>query len=415
MAAALARVKKELGADAVILHTRTFKRGGVLGIGARQYIEITASNDVNVRPARGRREPAVAKNAPPVKNTLLNKTYAGGSAASTAVAPAPTFGEAIRAGAAINLPVPPLYPPPALPSSQTPEQLASEVRQIHQMVHRMMRRQGAVPREEMPEALFEQYLALIQQEVSEELAEQVVAAVSDELSPSQKRDTKAIREAVARRVAKMIPVDTASAAIAKPADGRPLTIALIGPTGVGKTTTLAKLAATFKLRHKKKVAMVTIDTYRIAAVDQLRTYASIINVPLHVAQTLAEMREALAQCKGCDVVLIDTAGRSQRDDIKLDALRQFIDVANPHEVHLVLAGTSSQAVLMEAAQRFAGVRSDRIIFTKLDEAVNFGVLLNVVHKVNKQLSYVTTGQEVPHQIEPGRPERLAGLILGERL
>jgi flagellar biosynthesis protein FlhF len=125
------------------------------------------------------------------------------------------------------------------------------------------------------------------------------------------------------------------------------------------------------------------------------------------------MSEALAKCRDYDVVLIDTAGRSQRDDGKLDQLAAFIAAANPHEVHLVLSSTANEHVLLEAAERFTKMRIDHIIFTKLDEAVSFGVLLNVVRKVNKQLSYITTGQEVPHQIEPGRSERLAGLILGE--
>jgi flagellar biosynthesis protein FlhF len=115
------------------------------------------------------------------------------------------------------------------------------------------------------------------------------------------------------------------------------------------------------------------------------------------------------------VVLIDTAGRSQHDREKLSQLKSFIEAAQPDEVHLVLASTGTQKVLMQAIERFSEVRTDRIIFTKLDEAVSFGVLVNVIRRVNKRLSFVTTGQEVPHQIEPGRGERLAGLILGESL
>ena len=163
------------------------------------------------------------------------------------------------------------------------------------------------------------------------------------------------------------------------------------------------------------MALITIDTYRIAAVEQLRTYANIIGLTLHVVTTLDEMRQALEECRDADAVLIDTAGRSQRDGEKLDQLKAFLDVASPHETHLVLSSTCSQPVLMEAVERFSEVRTDRIIFTKLDEAVSFGVLVNVARKVNKQLSYVTTGQEVPHQIEPGQGERLAGLILGEKV
>ena len=188
---------------------------------------------------------------------------------------------------------------------------------------------------------------------------------------------------------------------------------MVGPTGVGKTTTIAKLAATFKLKQKKNVGLITLDTYRIAAVDQLRTYANIIGIPLHVVTGSDELRNALRKCAGCDVILIDTAGRSQRDDPRLKELRSLIDIADPHEVHLVLSSTCAQPVLMEIVDRFSDVRADRIIFTKLDEAVSFGVLLNVARTVNKRLSYVTTGQEVPHQIEPSSPTRLASLVLGD--
>ncbi|MFW6033221.1 MAG: flagellar GTP-binding protein, partial [Phycisphaeraceae bacterium] len=111
-------------------------------------------------------------------------------------------------------------------------------------------------------------------------------------------------------------------------------------------------------------------------------------------------------------VLIDTAGRSQRDDPHLEELASFIDAADPHEVHLVLSSTCTQRVLLDTIERFSTIRTDRIIFTKLDEAVTFGVIINVMRTVRKRLSYVTTGQEVPHQIEPGRPERLAELVLG---
>jgi len=128
-----------------------------------------------------------------------------------------------------------------------------------------------------------------------------------------------------------------------------------------------------------------------------------------------ELKDGLARCADCDVVLIDTAGRSQRDDAKLEQLRAFIQAAAPNEVHLVLSSAASQQVLMDAVERFSMIEADGIILTKLDEAVTFGVVVNVMQKVNKKLSYVTTGQEVPHQIEAGDPNRMARLILGEKL
>ena len=160
--------------------------------------------------------------------------------------------------------------------------------------------------------------------------------------------------------------------------------------------------------------MITLDTYRIAAVDQLRTYADIIGIPLHIANSPTEVPNVMKQCGNFDVILVDTAGRSQRDGERLTQLNAFLEAIRPHETHLVLSSTSSQRVMMEAVERFSALRHDHLIFSKLDEAVNFGVLLNVARKVDKSLSYVTTGQEVPNQIEVGNANRLAALVLGEQ-
>jgi flagellar biosynthesis protein FlhF len=146
-------------------------------------------------------------------------------------------------------------------------------------------------------------------------------------------------------------------------------------------------------------------------VDQLRTYAEIIGLPLKVAMSPTEMGSVCESLIDCDVILIDTAGRSQRDAGRLDELRQFVAAAKPHQTHLVLSSAASQSVLLEAAQRFSQVTPDRVIFTKLDEAVNFGVLVSVARKVSLKLSYVTTGQEVPDHIEAGRPDRIARLLI----
>jgi len=181
---------------------------------------------------------------------------------------------------------------------------------------------------------------------------------------------------------------------------------------VGKTTTVAKLAATFKLRHGKKVGLITADTYRIAAVEQLRTYASIIGIPLQVAGTPDEMQKAVRSLANCDVILIDTAGRSQNDQNRIAELSRIVTAADPHEVHLVLSSTAGEKVLLKEAEVFSEVGIHRVVLTKLDEAVSFGMLINVIREVGKQLSFVTTGQEVPEHLECGRGERLAALVLG---
>ncbi|MEX0655212.1 MAG: flagellar biosynthesis protein FlhF [Phycisphaeraceae bacterium] len=441
MAEALVHVRRTMGADAVILHTRSYKRGGVLGFGARSVVEVTAADGREVgrkkRTAALRdRQPQLAelmakrgrsaeydnareagrlqspgpgpRNEPALAGDLIKRTYAAARAEfekSQAATPAPVA------------PVP-IAAPAAPAAASNPEQLAEEMKAIKRMVARMMTSKQARGRGEakpdVPDKLFDQYLALLEQEVAEELAEEIVGQVRGQLSDADLDNEQACRKAVMETVAQVLPAGEAANCKSQPThDGRPRTIALVGPTGVGKTTTVAKLAATFKLKHKQKVGLITLDTYRIAAVDQLRTYAGIIGVPLRVVTSPAELEQAIASFHDCDAVLIDTAGRSQRDDPRLSELASYIEAATPHEVHLVLSSTCTQKVLEDTIERFSKIHTDRIIFTKLDEAVTFGVVLNVMRKVKKRLSYITTGQEVPHQIEPGRPDRLAALMLGE--
>lgn len=300
-------------------------------------------------------------------------------------------------------------------SEHAPAEPSDDMRAIRSMVGQILERQRAAVAPSsvrpMPQQLFDIYLELIGQDVSDEIADDIVREVQQSLSENDLQDAEVVRRAVRERLIAMIPAsDTPTAAA--PRDGRPRTIALIGPTGVGKTTTVAKLAATFKLRHGQRVGLVTSDTYRIAAVDQLRTYANIIGLPLKVVRAPSEMAEACHQLRDCDVILIDTAGRSQKDREKLDELGAFIDAADPHEVHLVLSSTASERVLLQEAESFGALRADRIILTKLDEAVSFGMLVNVMQRVGKQLSFLTTGQEVPEHLEAGSSDRLASLVLG---
>lgn len=420
MAEALLLVKRDLGADAVILHTRTSRKGGWMGFGGRTVVEVTAGTDVNVAPrqrstrtARPTRANQVAVEMPEQRtpSSALRRAYRSSAPAPVDDSPAPPVagesGSRIATTAAVAS--------PPLSQTATDPQLANELQQLRRLMGRLVRHQGDTPRPDLPEHLFEQYLALLEQEVGEELVEEVVTSVRAELGTEELADPERVRQSILKALAQLIPAEPTDPIEQKDAQSRPRTIALIGPTGVGKTTTVAKLAATFKLQHKLNVSLITIDTYRIAAVEQLKTYAQIIGVPLHVVLTPLELKQAIARCRDCDVVLIDTAGRSQHDREKLSQLKSFIEAAQPDEVHLVLASTGTQKVLMQAIERFSEVRTDRIIFTKLDEAVSFGVLVNVIRRVNKRLSFVTTGQEVPHQIEPGRGERLAGLILGESL
>ena len=189
------------------------------------------------------------------------------------------------------------------------------------------------------------------------------------------------------------------------------TVALVGPTGVGKTTTVAKLAANFALREKFRVALITADTYRIAAVEQLKTYADLIGIPIEVIYTPQELKGAMQRHQDKQLVLIDTAGRSPANQPQMMELENLLAVDSSIEKHLVLSATTKFTECLDAVARFRPSRPQRYLFTKLDEACNLGTLLSLMHHDPKPLSYITTGQNVPDDIEPADPERLTNLML----
>jgi flagellar biosynthesis protein FlhF len=277
------------------------------------------------------------------------------------------------------------------------------------MVLDLVKQSRAQSNPDVPEELFDHYMNLIQNQVANELAQEVIKNIQTTLRPDQRKNPEIIREKLAEQLERMMPV---AGPIVRTKVSGPHVVALIGPTGVGKTTTVAKLAANLKLRENRRVGLITIDTYRIAAVDQLKKYADILGSSLRVVPSPEELKEAIKSMNDCEYVLIDTAGRSPADTLKLHELKNFLSVAAPDEVHLVLSTTASQECIENAIARFGEVRVDKIIFTKLDEAVHVGVILNVIRKVNKSLSYITTGQDVPDDIEVGKPKKLAQRILG---
>jgi flagellar biosynthesis protein FlhF len=517
MAEALDAVKRDLGVDAAVLHTRSYKRGGVLGIGRKTVVEVTAATASEAGPLRT--PPAGARgtrpnSGPPAKPTAASaaRAYKPSATSSPKAAERAAAGvevkrldllaaiEEHRKAVASNPETatasakhPPAFPlDDALPSrhatmdsSRTPSRVAEphtvtrsispdravaadaapasgsgtaavaqrfiltaveppakttrksstgtpatpvdatddsramqeEMQAIRSMVTQILEHQrqdrpraaGGASRD-WSAALTDLAVRLDAQELAPEIAHGLLTDVDRELGDAADDETRAAAS-LRRRIMGLIPTaeDTLSR---QPDDGRPLTVALIGPTGVGKTTTLAKLAAAFKLKKARRVGLITCDTYRIAAVEQLRTYANIIGLPLKVVLSPDEMRQACRQLRDCDVILIDSAGRSQRDRDRIAELKGFVDAADPHEVHLVLSCTAGEKVLAQEVAAFSQARVDRVILSKLDEAVTFGGVINLLRRVGRPLSFVTTGQEVPDHIEQGRADRLADLLLG---
>jgi flagellar biosynthesis protein FlhF len=376
MKEALAQVRRDLGGDAIILATREVRRRRLFGLGMRELIEVTVSKD--------------ATGTPP------------GDAPAWEPAPAPA--PAPASASVLSVPMPSRPATPVL-HGQFGEQLS----RLHTMVEDLSR-QGRIDHllPDLPGALVPTYAQLLEAEVPEVLARRLVRHVAEALEPGEMHCAEAVRDALCNAVEECVPT---APPIATAAGVRRI-VALVGPTGVGKTTTVAKLAANFKLAHGFRPGLVTVDTYRIAAVAQLRTYAEIINLPLAVANAPGEMRGAIDELGDVDLVLIDTAGRSPRDEVKIRELADFLAEAQPDEVHLVLSAVAGERSLRSAVERFARVRADRLILTKLDEADGLGGVLAVLGQADRPVSYLTTGQAVPDDIEPADRRRLARLILG---
>jgi len=190
-------------------------------------------------------------------------------------------------------------------------------------------------------------------------------------------------------------------------------VSFIGPTGVGKTTTLAKMAAMEAVARGRKTALITVDTFRIGAVSQLQTYARIMGIPLEVAASRSELQGAIGKHKGCDSIFIDTAGRSPGKDQDIRDLRDVLEIPEKITNYLVLSATTRYQNLLYAEEKFGVVPYESYIFTKLDEAPDASPMINFLISRHKPVSYFTTGQQVPEDIEAASRKRLASLILSK--
>lgn len=385
---ALAMVRRDLGPDAAVLHTREVRAGGWWGwLRGRRRIEVTASAGVNV-PSR---LPGTPSRLAERTDTTLGPEFLPRSAAPSGA----------LAATVADLRCP-----------QTPAGLSDEVRgrlsELQTMVRQLCRQTPWGGQRDLPETLFRLFTDLIEADVDEDLARELIDRVRADASDSELADPVLLRA----RIARLIESEIVTLGPIPITPGRRRLVAMVGPTGVGKTTTIAKLAAIYRLKQKRSVGLITVDTYRIAAVEQLRTYADIIDLPMQVVSTPREMRDAVRRMNALDLILLDTAGRSPKDGIKIQELRAFLSEAGADEVYLVLSAVGAAKTLVQTAERFAPVGTTGLVFTKLDEATSLGALVPVIRHSRLPLAYLTNGQNVPDDIEVAEPARVARLILG---
>lgn len=367
MQQALSQVKNTFGSDALILQTRKFRKGGFLGFFGRDLVEVTA---------------AAADEGERHQEPLFVETS---SPRDSQRATVPDFIEDFD--------------------------VKEEIKDIKLLLGEMradLETSWPADGRTYPGHFKQVYQALKANEVEERLARRIINKAMQELHPSLWDDQDEITATVEGIIVKRLLLPRP---IVFKKENEKKRVALVGPTGVGKTTTIAKLAAIFSILEKKRVALATLDTYRVAAVEQLKTYADIIAVPLEVAYTPKELQEAVASHEDKDLVLIDTAGRSPLNELAMAELKAFLEPYPELEVFLVMGATTKQADLMEIAARFGELPIDQLIFTKLDETTKFGVILNIVNSLRKGLAYITTGQGVPDDIEVPDPVKLARMIM----
>ncbi|HOS92488.1 MAG TPA: flagellar biosynthesis protein FlhF [Armatimonadota bacterium] len=404
---ALAQVRQDLGPDAVILTTREISRSRFLGIGRRRAVEIVAAQDIRLREGRpdrhdrGRARPRAPERARPHVSSPAISRDPQPLASATPSALREPFGASSPAAAA------------AAGDPATRERLEELERHLSTMrvaldavVHPAEPTAPVVPplSEPGPE-LGPLYRILCEADVSPALAAEIVLAAGNGSGGDGRPE--AVRAQLVERL-------VTSGPIGRPEGEKPRVVALVGPTGVGKTTTIAKLAGEYTFMHNCRVGLLTVDTYRVAAVEQLRTFAKIMTVPVQVAASPREARECLDKFTRPELILVDTAGRSQKHDEQVRALQKLLAAVEPDEVHLVLSATTKSRDLIDVVKRFREVGVDRMIFTKLDETNSYGPVLNVAVESGLPISYVTNGQMVPEDIALATPGYLADLVMGGR-
>lgn len=355
---ALHQVKNDLGPDALILQTQKVKKRPPLSLFKKEFVEVTAALDPNNR-----------KSQKPDKSdaiTLFEQKF---------------------------------------------KLLQKQLSDVGSMVNNIKTQLNSSEMQKLPESLTKLYNYLVADaEVENIIAEKLLFEVHESLNSEEAADEEKLQEEFKKLLISKLNISGQIAI----KNGERKVVILVGPTGVGKTTTLAKLAAYFSLVEKRKIALLTADTYRIAAVDQLKTYAEIINIPLEVAITPEECKAALAAHADKEIVLIDTAGRSPYNSEQIKELKSIIKASTPCDIHLVLSAATTIVETMKAINAFGEDNISSLLFTKLDETSTLGRLVSILIKTNIPLSYVTNGQNVPQDITVYDAARLAEMILSNR-
>ncbi|WP_339227726.1 flagellar biosynthesis protein FlhF [Oceanobacillus sp. FSL K6-2867] len=353
MPEAMNQVRKELGSDAVILNSKEIQQRGMFGIFKKKQIEVVAALDPNL--IMPKKHPKKVEELPRINKTTAMKLKN--------------------------------------------DDVLQEIKNLKKMIE-VQSRQEELNFSPSYQVAYEH---LIEQEVNPKLAQEIVESV---LEKQDGIEVDSVMNAIGLEIEEKLN----SVLAPKPLEKK--IIQFVGPTGVGKTTTIAKIAAKMMLENNKKVAFITADTYRIAAVEQLKTYARILNVPLEVAYSIDDYHQSITKLSSYDAIFVDTAGRNFRNPKYINELKATIDMSIM-ETYLVLSLTTKPKDILEIYEQFEHLSISGVIFTKLDETRQYGSLLNIALEKQIGIAYLTNGQDVSDDLLEADNPVIRKLVVGD--
>jgi flagellar biosynthesis protein FlhF len=392
MTAAMQLVKNDLGPDAVILTTRQLK-------GDESGVEITAG--AHVGGPKSEPAPAVGKPNRPAAVRLIEANDSAWPPSGRGTYSRP------RPDGDLDADHPPKPTPRSSPPPPDPriDGLSDDLAEVRELILDLTHRSNLTDRLRTRPEMLRLYRRLVDGEVDPTLARTLVERVAESINGGEADPLKVLHHKLTAGL------KTTAVELNQPDQG-PRHVALLGPSGVGKTTTLAKLAALWAVKGKKQVGLISLDTYRLGAAEQLRTYARIMGLPIQVAQDRDEFVEAVELFENCQLVLIDTAGRSLKNDESLSDLTDTLSLAHNVSQHLVVSAGLKDRDIARTINRVGRSRTDSLIISKIDETQEYGNVINNLIKYKVPVSFITNGQKVPDDIRPATPGQLARLITG---
>ncbi|WP_168122236.1 flagellar biosynthesis protein FlhF [Paenibacillus sp. HB172176] len=393
---AVTMIRTELGKDAVILDTKEIRVGGFMGMFKQRKMEVIAA----IEAGASKESPQQQRKLTPEVSSVVEQILQTAKGASTAVAEPPAPPEPLaaaydaRAGGSAS-------------RSKQEQYLENEFRELREFMVKLTKQQQA------PNALTDSLQQLKDRLIEQELDQSHVDKLLEALLEREKAEEQPFGKAEVWKLTKEILQEWLQPYTEEGISSEARVIHFVGPTGVGKTTTIAKLAAEQSIKYRKKVGFITSDTYRIAAVDQLRTYANILNVPLEVVFSPMDLPKAYKELESRDLILMDTAGRNFRSELHVSEVNSLLQVQHKSETILVLSLTAKSRDMEMIADKFSHFGIRKVLFTKLDETAVYGSVVNLILRHELHPTYIASGQNVPDDIAPFHLSKYLDLLLGD--